>query len=165
MEFEFKIEDSLEKLSVEFSNGVYTERHRDSVWNAELKPVSDNLFLLQIGNATHRLYFAESEGKKYLFVKGRQFCLEKCETSRRSFADVDERAERASVCPPMPGMVVKIDVREGDQVKKNQSLAVVEAMKMENELKSPINGKVIKVCASAGELVDAGRPLIELEAD
>jgi biotin carboxyl carrier protein len=164
MEFEFKIEDYVKKLFVEFSDGVYTVRHQDSVWNAELKTVSDNLFLLQLGNATHRLYLAESEGKKYLFVKGRQFCLEKCETSRRRSAEVDEHAERASVCPPMPGMVVKIEVHEGDRVKRNQSLAVVEAMKMENELKSPINGKVMKVCASAGDLVDAGKPLIELEA-
>jgi biotin carboxyl carrier protein len=64
----------------------------------------------------------------------------------------------------MPGMVVKLNVAEGDLVQKNQSLAIVEAMKMENELKSPIQGRVKKINGAPGDLVDAGTPLIELEA-
>ena len=84
--------------------------------------------------------------------------------SARRSAELKGAEESAAVCPPMPGMVVKINVSEGDTVRRNQSLAIVEAMKMENELRSPIDGRVRRVHASAGDLVDTGNPIIELEA-
>jgi biotin carboxyl carrier protein len=60
--------------------------------------------------------------------------------------------------------VIKFYVAEGDKVRKNQTLAVVEAMKMENELKSPGDGTVKKIHTSAGDLVDTNKPLLEIEA-
>ncbi len=63
---------------------------------------------------------------------------------------------------PMPGKVIKIDVSEKEEVRKNQTLVVVEAMKMENEIKSTIDGYVKKIFVSAGDLVDSEKPLIEL---
>ncbi len=63
---------------------------------------------------------------------------------------------------PMPGRVIKLLVAEGDMVRKNQTLAIVEAMKMENEIKSACEAKVRRIFVAAGELVDSDRPLIEL---
>ncbi|HCS49215.1 MAG TPA: hypothetical protein DIW61_13560 [Candidatus Aminicenantes bacterium] len=63
----------------------------------------------------------------------------------------------------MPGKVVKVNVAEGEAVRKNQTLAIVEAMKMENEIKSPLEGFVKKIYVSAGDLVDSEKPLLELE--
>ena len=60
--------------------------------------------------------------------------------------------------------VIKFNVAEGDKVRKNQTLAVVEAMKMKNELKSPGDGTVKKTYASAGDIVDTGKPLLEIES-
>ena len=59
--------------------------------------------------------------------------------------------------------VVKINVTENEDVRKNQTLAIVEAMKMENEIKSPLDGVVKKVYASSGDLVDSEKPLVEIE--
>ena len=63
----------------------------------------------------------------------------------------------------MPGKVIKINVSENEKVRKNQTLAIVEAMKMENEIKSSIDGTVKKIFAADGDLVDSENPLIELE--
>ncbi|TET66957.1 MAG: hypothetical protein E3J56_13605 [Candidatus Aminicenantes bacterium] len=63
----------------------------------------------------------------------------------------------------MPGKVIKINVSEKEEVRKNQTLAIVEAMKMENEIKSSIEGYVKKIFVSEGDLVDSEKPLIELE--
>jgi biotin carboxyl carrier protein len=63
----------------------------------------------------------------------------------------------------MPGKVVKIGVKVGDEVRKNQTLVIVEAMKMENEIKSPIPAKVKKINFKEGDLVDTGQPIVELE--
>ena len=58
------------------------------------------------------------------------------------------------VCPPMPGRVISVKVKEGDSVTVGTPLLVLEAMKMQNEVSSPIDGKVIEVRTSEGSLVD-----------
>jgi biotin carboxyl carrier protein len=67
------------------------------------------------------------------------------------------------VLAPMPGKVVKILVTAGDEVKARQGLVVIEAMKMENELRSPKDGRVSDVLVTEGASVEAGRPLVIVE--
>ena len=62
----------------------------------------------------------------------------------------------------MPGKVVKVLVAVGDEVKSGQGVVVVEAMKMENELKSPKDGKVKAVAVKEGQAVEAGQSLVTL---
>ncbi len=62
---------------------------------------------------------------------------------------------------PMPGMVLNILVGEGQQVKKGDSLLVLEAMKMENVLKSPTDGTIKKVVALKGTAVEKNQLLIQ----
>ena len=69
----------------------------------------------------------------------------------------------SAVQSPMPGKVVKVLVAVGDEVKAGQGVVVVEAMKMENELKSPKDGKVKAVAAKEGQTVEAGQSLVTLE--
>jgi biotin carboxyl carrier protein len=67
------------------------------------------------------------------------------------------------ITAPMPGKVVKLLVRAGDQVAARQGVVVVEAMKMENELRSPKAGRVKEIAVAAGESVEAGRTLVVIE--
>jgi biotin carboxyl carrier protein len=60
---------------------------------------------------------------------------------------------------PMPGKVVRVLVKQGDEVQEGQGLLVVEAMKMENELKSPKAGVVVELHAQEGQPVEAGAKL------
>jgi biotin carboxyl carrier protein len=53
-------------------------------------------------------------------------------------------------------------VNAGDKVERGQGLVIVEAMKMENEIKSPVNGIVEKISFAPGDLVDAAQPIIEI---
>jgi biotin carboxyl carrier protein len=67
------------------------------------------------------------------------------------------------VLAPMPGRVVKVLVQPGDEVKARQGLIVIEAMKMENELRSPKDGRVAQVLVGEGASVEAGRLLAVVE--
>jgi biotin carboxyl carrier protein len=67
------------------------------------------------------------------------------------------------VIAPMPGRVVRVLVAPGDEVEARQPVVVVEAMKMENELRSPKAGRVKDVAVAAGTSVDAGRVLVIIE--
>ena len=62
----------------------------------------------------------------------------------------------------MPGLVVRVNVAEGDTVAAGQGLVVMEAMKMENELRAAAAGTVSRVLATPGAAVEKGAVLVEL---
>jgi biotin carboxyl carrier protein len=66
------------------------------------------------------------------------------------------------VSSPMPGLVVKTSIQEGQEVEKGQALLVLEAMKMENVIKSPVNGVVSKVWVANGDSVLKKQVLLEI---
>ncbi|HPS94887.1 MAG TPA: biotin/lipoyl-binding protein, partial [Deltaproteobacteria bacterium] len=69
------------------------------------------------------------------------------------------------VTPPMPSVVVRIMVGEGDPVEKGQGVVVVSAMKMETTLQAPFKGKVLKVNAAEGDKVMPGQILVDIERE
>lgn len=123
-------------------------------------------FSVLVGDVPYRVYFAEANGEVYVFIAGNRFIFREPGTE-----DVGARGGGAkvidgilSVCAPMPGEVVKIPVAEGDQVSAGQVVAIVEAMKMENELTTSVDGAVKAVHSEAGKQVDNGELLVEIEA-
>ena len=98
-------------------------------------------------------------------------------SGHRSYVRVESERQRAAaaaakgghgatdkiVKSPMPGRIVKVFVGRGDDVAQGQPLVVVEAMKMENELRSPKDGRVKDVRVQQGMTVEAGRVLVVVE--
>ena len=70
---------------------------------------------------------------------------------------------RQLVSVPMPGKIIAILVAEGDSVEKGQGLVIVEAMKMENEVRSPIAGEIKEIKVKPGDTVDGGAVLVIVE--
>ena len=66
------------------------------------------------------------------------------------------------VTSPMPGNIVKVNVKAGQTVKSGEVLAVLEAMKMENEIMAPHDATVVQILADVGTKVDTGTPIIVL---
>jgi biotin carboxyl carrier protein len=62
----------------------------------------------------------------------------------------------------MPALVIKTSVAEGDEVEEGQPLAILEAMKMENEVRSPMKGKITKLAVREGQTVDKGALLVTI---
>ncbi len=73
------------------------------------------------------------------------------------------RTVRGGVNSPMSGMVLSIKVKAGDAVKEGDLIAVVEAMKMQNEIRSPLTGTVKEVMSFEGEKISAGNVLVVIE--
>jgi biotin carboxyl carrier protein len=71
-------------------------------------------------------------------------------------------AAPARLTAPMPGKVVRVLAAVGDRVEARQAVVVIEAMKMENELRAPREGAVLEVFAKEGSSVDAGAPLLTI---
>ena len=64
---------------------------------------------------------------------------------------------------PMPGLLVKLKVNEGDEIEEGDELAIVEAMKMENSLRAEQSGCIAKVLANEGDSLDVDQPILEYE--
>jgi len=78
---------------------------------------------------------------------------------RRNRGTAAEAEGRQQVVAPMPGKIVRVLVKAGDKVELKQGLLVVEAMKMQNEIRSPKSGTVERLLAAEGQTVNAGEIL------
>jgi pyruvate carboxylase subunit B len=128
------------------------------------------IFLLNAGGTLHRLAVqrGEERGKYVLWSDEHRFEVEALDERRRAIQDMTgaaaEQAGPAPLVAPMPGLVVRVNVKPGDQVQAGQPLVVMEAMKMENELRSPSNGTVKVVRVQVGAPVEKGAVLVELKS-
>jgi biotin carboxyl carrier protein len=167
MELELNIDEQVRKLGIEFKDGQYRISLDDKEYVVDSSQISENCLSLLVGGKTYTVYLAEADGKRYVFIGGEQFCIQeaKAESITASGGDSAAVEEAPIAASPMPGKVVKLLVKEGDEVEKGQGLVIVEAMKMENEIKSPVKGMVEKVNFKAGDLVDAAQPIVEIKPE
>lgn len=102
----------------------------------------------------------KDKDKFYISIEGRQYIFTEVEDE---FSTKNQNEDRAEILPPMPGSVVKIIVNEGDSVNEGDPLIVVEAMKMETTLYSPINGIIKEIKVSEKEQVNPENYMILVE--
>jgi pyruvate carboxylase subunit B len=122
-----------------------------------------------IGAENHRVVVRRgaSRGVYTLWLDGFRFEVEALDERARAIRELS-RTSSAPVGPaplvaPMPGLIVRVTAKPGDEVRAGQGLVVMEAMKMENELRAVAAGRVKTVLAQPGMVVEKGTLLIELE--
>ncbi|KAK3722936.1 hypothetical protein LTR37_002081 [Vermiconidia calcicola] len=99
-----------------------------------------------------------------LFQQGRQYRLHLA-TPRWAEKALGLKDLAHSVLAPMPCKVLRVEVEEGQDVKKNQALVVIESMKMETVIRSPQDGKISRIVHKAGDLCKGGTALVEFEGE
>jgi 3-methylcrotonyl-CoA carboxylase alpha subunit len=162
---ELKIGDEVKTL--EWLPGEDADRARVKIGEREyavfFQAVDDHQVLLQVGGRTVRAFIAGGANGKYVFIEGGVYRVEELDQSRkrRKRAGLDETP--GEVTPPMPAVVVRILVQEGETVVKGQGLLVVSAMKMETTLKAPVDGVVRKIKTGLQAKVMPGDRLVEIE--
>ena len=118
-----------------------------------------------INGMMETIFVSETFDNNYcVHLKGLDFiCRRKDELNdTKDYSNNESKGNDLSYYSPMPGKVIKVNVREGDAVKEGDVLCVVEAMKMENNIKAMTSATVNKVCVEEGEKVDVKNILIEL---
>jgi acetyl/propionyl-CoA carboxylase alpha subunit len=109
----------------------------------------------------------QGRGKYTLWVDGYRFETEALDERTRSIRDLSAATAGptgpAPIIAPMPGLIVRVNASIGDRVEAGQGIVVMEAMKMENELRATAGGIVKSVAVSAGTAVEKGALLVELE--
>jgi len=165
VELDFLIDGEPRRVGVEKGEKTTTFRDGPDVLEAEVRRVSGHELLFSYGGRTVRAHLARDGGRVFVSVEGREFVITEPQPGTGRTLDGDARTPEGGlrVKSPMPGKVNKLAVGLGDSVRKNQTLVIVEAMKMENEIQSPAAGVVKTIHVSVGEFVDAERQLVEVE--
>ena len=123
-----------------------------------------NVLSLRIGNEAYEIKSERVANDWHLWVGSRRFAVETRDPrSLRGTSRASEDHGPKKVTAPMPGKVVRLLVRAGDRVELGAGIAVVEAMKMQNEIKSPKAGTVAKLLAGENAAVNAGDVLAIIE--
>ncbi|MEI6455065.1 MAG: acetyl-CoA carboxylase biotin carboxylase subunit [bacterium] len=107
----------------------------------------------------------DGDGNTHLNCDGHIFTMKRLDHLVESHLQVDFEhmvTGKDYVTSPMPGKVIKINVSEGESVKKGSVLLIIEAMKMENSILSPVKGIVDKINVSVNDRVEVSNPLIHL---
>jgi len=125
----------------------------------QVEPAGPGTFVFRQGDRRETFHCVRDGDTLHLFWRGRAYRLEEeTERTRASHRHVGGGLEA-----PMPGKVIAVRVAPGDTVGKGDELLVVEAMKMENAVRAPREGRVKSVSARVGDMVSPGVVLVELE--
>jgi biotin carboxyl carrier protein len=123
-----------------------------------------NVLSLRIGNNAYEVKCERVANEIHIWVGSRRFAPEVRDprSLRSRGRAVDEHGPRR-LTAPMPGKVVRILLAQGSEVEAGAGVLVVEAMKMQNEVKSPKKGMIQKILVSEGTAVNAGDVLAIVE--
>jgi biotin carboxyl carrier protein len=142
----------------------------DTVTHARLTDVEGTpVRMLTVGDEVHRIVVRPggSRGRYTIWVDGFRHEVEALDERMRAIRELAGATAGpvgpAPLVAPMPGMIVRVNVQVGDRVQQGQGLVVMEAMKMENELRALTSATVKAVIAQPGSAVEKGALLIELE--
>ena len=125
--------------------------------------VDGHQILLQVNGRTVRAFLTGDDGQRFVFIAGETYRVERPGTTRKRKGPKGPEEAPGEVTPPMPAVVVRLLVREGETVVKGQGLVVVSAMKMETTLKAPQDGVVRKINTALQAKVMPGDRLVEIE--
>ena len=120
---------------------------------------------VMINGMTESIFVSSTSDNNYcVHLRGLDFICRRNDelNDSRDYSCNDVKNNDMTYYSPMPGKVIKVNVKEGDEVKEGDVLCVVEAMKMENNIKAMTSAKVAKVLVNEGDKVDVKNILIEL---
>ena len=123
-------------------------------------------YSLIVNNRSFEIEVDHAEDEYRVLVDGRNYHVNLVDDRRVRIGGGQSEIQlqgRQKVSVPMPGKVIAVLVSEGDSIEKGQGLVIVEAMKMENEVRSPIAGEVKEIKVKTGDAVEGGAVLLIVE--
>jgi len=124
--------------------------------------IADGAYRVETGGQWHLVYVAGSPANRWAFWNGRVYRGVQIETAPAA-PSRPRLGTHQELTAPMPATVLKVLVTAGSQVKKGETLVILEAMKMELPLRAPADATVTAVACREGELVQPDAVLVELE--
>lgn len=130
---------------------------------------SESIYSLIVDGNSYEILISEEENEWNVFIRGMLYSAEVIDEREKRLRDASGELALSSgeytLQAPMPGLVIKVPVKEGKKVKKGDVLVILESMKMQNELKSPHKGTITKVNIKKGARVEKREAMVMIEPD
>jgi biotin carboxyl carrier protein len=133
----------------------------ENTFEAQILQVKDGRLDLLVDGRHVTAYVSSDNTRRWVTVNGRTLVFNKSAGGRKIGGGLHHAA--GELTAPMPGQVRAVNVKEGDNVTKGQTLLLLEAMKMEIRVQSPRDGKVKKLSVQQGQTVEREQLLVEIE--
>jgi biotin carboxyl carrier protein len=114
---------------------------------------------IRVGEKESTAWVAGAGDERWVFLDGNAYELEIHAAGRRR----RPQSGHSSLSAPMPATVIRVEVTEGMNVRRGDTLVILEAMKMELPIRATSDGTVTAVCCKPGDLVQPGMPLVEID--
>lgn len=163
MKHKFMYDKILYQISAELKDGTNVVNSDEGQVEFISDAVTESAFILNLNGKKVKAYGVRDGDKTFLNIFGRHIIID--DVSREDGQDFsgDRGDSASSAVAPMPGSVLKVLVNVGDEVKFDQPLVIIEAMKMENQVRAPRDAIVKKVAVEEGMQVGSGDDLILFE--
>ncbi len=166
MKFEFEIEGNKRELAIEKlekDGNIYEVLQNGKKKKFTLKKIwSRNYIIIDENNKVFDVFVDKGNDEgRCLFYKGHSYKTKTVDKKRRGGSFEVEGT--ALVKSPLPGIIKRIEKKEGDEVITGEGILFLEAMKMENEIKSPKSGIIKKIYIKEADTVSAGDKLFVVE--
>lgn len=163
MAYIVKIDDKEFKCDIEKSGNSYVVSLNGKNIQVEVADIDKETLTLIINYRPYQIHIGKDnkitvDRDEYTF----EVVDEKIAQVLNTGAETAHKKE-AIISAPMPGLVIEVEVKEGDNVKKGQGLVIIEAMKMQNEFKAPREGLIKKIFVQKGQTVNSKDKLIIIE--
>lgn len=165
-----KVQVQSENKAYEFElrqdNGYFYIRQNGSEYKADLVRLSSNRYSLIIDGASYEIGVNSGPDGYSISTGSRSgdYRVEDFEIAKmKKRAGIEDGDKDKRLIAPMPGLIVGINCQPGQAAKRGEPLLIMEAMKMENDIKSPVAGKVKNISVEVGQIVDKGQLLVEFE--
>ena len=167
MDYRLKIGENVISFQAEKKgdHGI-TLSHDNCLLDVEYTVISEHHQHLVVNGCPLNAFIARDGNTKMVVIKGIPYSI-----GDADMLDTPARGKKSSqaipqdITPPMPAVVVRILVSEGDRVKQGESVLVVSSMKMETTLTAPSDGRVRAVNVAEGDKVMPGQILIDIDKD
>ncbi len=147
----FEIESAKDKIII---NGEEKIIKIDDLSNNKFRIKTNSKEIIAYGKKVKDKFFINIEGRQYIFTE-----------IEDEYTNESQNEDRAEITTPMPGNVVKVIAELNQQVSEGDPLLVIEAMKMETTLYSPINGIVKEITVAEKEQVDPEKYMMLIEKE
>jgi biotin carboxyl carrier protein len=164
LEFEFTLNGEKRRVSTGSGRPLTRVAIDGAEYEVDWKRIREGVVSLLLDGRSHTVQVARTDDGLTVDVDGQHFVLGMGSRDDDSAVAAGVGGGGGGIIKaPMPGNVVKVMVAEGDEVTVGTSIIVVEAMKMENEVRSGVDGTVKKVNVAAGDSVGTSEVMVEIE--
>ena len=168
MKLKVLIGEREEDLLLKLEEGQISAKIGGRVYTLQVREIQADSYLFFLGANVHECRVSERAGSKETFdvtIHGRSHEVTIFDPKRLRSGQNSDRHHHgiAEILAPMPGKVVRVQTEAGASVEKGEGVIVVEAMKMQNEMKSPRAGVVVSINVKPGDTVNAGDVLAVIE--